>query len=313
MCEPRTEGETIERARAVIAPTPRPVRQPGRIVVCAASTVLIGLFLTLDFSAPRIPENARLWQAVAIGICAAQMSLIATWAVLAPGNIVVRLPWSFLLVTAMWYALVLGIQNAEAGHFKLEEAFLEGAFLVVGFAGAQVPLWLVKKVFRWRLIHGADDAAQSPTGPWQFRLWHLLLATFLIAVALSLIRKELSSGTIAHSPWDAGELDAGLFVFALSILLAAMLVCTVLITVPCAWGAFHMSRPTIRQALIMGLIWCAVSLVLFSVLGPPNHWEAGAALLLFIVCQGATIFGTLLIYRALGFRLVRAKPATASP
>ncbi len=139
-----------------------------------------------------------------------------------------------------------------------------------GLPAHRSPLWLVKKVFRWRLIHGADDAAQSPTGPWQFRLWHLLLATFLIAVALSLIRKELLVGDDCPLPLGCGR-----------IVLRSVRLCTLHpasrhARVHCAHhgsvrlgGVPHVEAHNSASA-DNGLIWCAVCLVLFSSLRSPQ-------------------------------------------
>jgi hypothetical protein len=67
---------------------------------------VIGAFLLLDFFTPPIGNSlsrgSEWWgAAVLTGICIGQVGLIAAWAVLAPGNLVVRLPWSLLLAAAM--------------------------------------------------------------------------------------------------------------------------------------------------------------------------------------------------------------------
>ena len=48
--------------------------------------------------------------ALSVGRCIAQVMLVATWAVFAPGNIVVRLPWPRLLGMMMRYVLAVGQQ-----------------------------------------------------------------------------------------------------------------------------------------------------------------------------------------------------------
>ncbi len=87
---------------------------------------------------------------------------------------------------------------------------------------------------------------------------------------------------------------------------------------PCIWGAFISAKAIVW----LGLAWlfCASiltgleSVVLIAILQPPPFvryaifmiaWPLNAS-------QAATVFGTLLIYRALGFRLARARPTNAA-
>ena len=158
------------------------------------------------------------------GLCIGQVSLIAIWAVLAPGNLVVRLPWAILLSTATWYALVLG-NRAATSRFIAPDAIFLGAVVFSSVAAAQVPLWIAKKAFGWRLIHEADDLVPSPHGPWQFNIRHLLLATFLLAVALSPLRQVLPPGPIHRFP-------SGGKVF---VAVAGILLCNLSVTLPCIW------------------------------------------------------------------------------
>ena len=195
MSEPRTEDRPIESGAGGgdAAPAARP---PKRRVVWPISGIVIYAFLLLDFVTPYEFHAGADWRTfVLVGICIGQVNLIAAWAVLAPGNLVVRLPWSLLLTLAMWYALVLG--NRVSHLTAVEDAILLVAVLLAGVTIAQVPLWIAKKVFGWRLIRGAHETVQSPQGPWQFNLQHLLLATFLLAVALA----PFSPGAPAGAYW----------------------------------------------------------------------------------------------------------------
>ncbi len=69
---------------------------------------ILAAFAGVDYYAPAALDRSELLGFVLLGICIAQVTLIAAWAVFAPGNIVVRLPWSLLLGLMMWYLLVLG-------------------------------------------------------------------------------------------------------------------------------------------------------------------------------------------------------------
>jgi hypothetical protein len=237
---------------------------------------------------------------VLVGICIGELDLIAAWAVLAPGNLVVRLPWSLLLATAMWYALVLG--GKPWGTFGIDGSIALGCILLAGATIAQAPLWFAKRIFRWRLVR-RDESVRVEQGPWQFTLRHLLLAMFLWAIALAPLRKVLPPGSISHLPLEPRQL----------VLLGAVVVCNLLVTVPCIWGALYV-RTAVALVAIGWLFYCFLLTALeFFVLcvilrTPGNYAEGFRYFLLANLAQCVTVFGTLLIYRALGVRLVRAQP-----
>ena len=120
-----------------------------------------------------------------------------------PGNLIVRLPWSLLLAAAMWHALVLGGREFCGLTLETAPSWCQSP---CRHDHPQVPLWIAKRVFRWRLIRGADVPVQVEQGPWQFTLQHLLLATFLLAVVLVPIRKVLPPGPVVRFPPGLGEL-----------------------------------------------------------------------------------------------------------
>jgi hypothetical protein len=300
MSEPRREDRPIEPDAGAAEPA-TVARPAGRLVIWGVNAAVIGIFLVLDFFTPyAMRPGINWWVFVLLGICIGQVDLIATWAVLAPGNLVVRLPWSLLLAMAMWYALVLG--NRVWRFIAIENALLLGAVLLAGATIAQVPLWIAKRAFRWRLIRGPCDPVQADQGPWQFNLQHLFLATFLWAVALAPLRHVLPPGPIGHLPHDP----------ELPVLLPAVIVCNLLVTVPCIWGALVLRRSMAPLAVgwlfYCGLLTCGEFAVLSAIFRHSPNAEAGFRIFVVNLYQCATVFGTLLIYRALGFRLVRARP-----
>jgi hypothetical protein len=116
-----------------------------------AAGVIVCVFLVLDYVTPPLIDLGVEWlTAVLVGVCIGQLNLIATWAALAPGNFVVRLPWAFVLGVFMWYAFVLG--NRAMGYDRLGEAVLLGVILLGGLMVAQIPLWIARTAFRWRLL-----------------------------------------------------------------------------------------------------------------------------------------------------------------
>jgi len=258
---------------------------------------LILVFLGVDFALPFLLDSRWEWiGTVLLGVCIAQLNLIAAWAALGPGNVVLRLPWSLLLVVLMWYALMLGNHAADRGT-ELRGAVLLGVNLFVGFAAAQIPLWIAAWAFRWRLIRKTAEPGPMPSDRFQFRILHLLAATTFLAVALAPARVVLPQGSLKDFHWQG----------VLWVILAGAVLGNLLVTVPCIWGAF-LRKSLLAPVAIGWLVYCAVLTAaeyqLLSLLGPfPDR----APMMMYgmNLAQCATVFGTLLILRAAGFRLRR--------
>jgi hypothetical protein len=278
-------------------------RPVGRVLTLSVCGALICAFLVVDFdTAHRVSfPSTELLMAMMVGLCIAQVNLIAVWASLAPGNIVLRISWSVLLGMATWYAFLLG--GEVHAPVKRQDAILLGAVLLAAVVILQIPLWIAKKVFRWRLTRGVEDAEQFLLEDRQFHLQHLFVATFLLAVALSPLRSVLPLGTdeAFHS------VDGTLFV-----MLGAVVLCNLVVTIPCIWWSF-VSTAAAMWLVLVWLVYCvALTAVEFgglcAVFGPPGgpaNLEFGFFFYVLNVSQCAAVFGTLRIFRALGFRLVR--------
>lgn len=270
----------------------------------AVTTAVVGVFLALDLLIPFAFHFQNEWLAITLlGVCIGQVNLIATWAALAPGNLVVRLPWSLLMGMFLWYALVLG--NRLNGSFPLDEATVLGAALLFGIVVAQLPLWIAKRTFRWRLVRTLDNLEQVDRQHSQFQIRHLLLGTLLLSLALSPLRVILPPGAMT------GLRDAGRLILLLAIVAATNL----LVTVPCIWGSL-MILASLGAAILGWFFYCLfLSTVEYFILdaatgtSPNNGWFI---ILLINLSQCLTVFVTLRIFRAIGFRLVRlpARPST---
>ena len=141
----------------------------------------------------------------------------------------------------------------------------------------------------------------------QFNIRHMLLAMFLLSVALAPLRQVLPSrGVDPYSPPVAPMLVA----------LAMAIAFNLVVTIPCVWWAF-LSRAKLMLVAVGWLFYCAVltglEMVIICAIERPPHGEIVKGILLYYllnVTQCAAVFGTLLIFRAIGFRLVRM-PAAA--
>ncbi len=270
---------------------------------------LICLLLSANLVMPLILDSSNeLLTGVLFGICIGQVNLIAAWAALAPGNVLFRLPWSMLLGVLMWYSLVLGFRlqglldrlGVVSFHSDLDmgETVLLGVVLVVGIIVAQIPLWLAGQVFRWKLV-----CSEMPdnTHRHQYNLRHLLLSMFLLSLVLGAARVILPTEEqwrlhVNHEFWA---------------ILGAVILCNLLITVPCIWGSFLPTAMMFPLA-VAWTVYCAVLTVIeFGVLclllGPPsgNVVETLSVFLLLNLSQCGTVLGCFLLLRSVGFRFVR--------
>ena len=163
------------------------VQPGGGLVTWGLAATLICVFFVIDVITPLQMHSSSDSQwifALLVGLCIAQVNLIAVWASLAPGNIVLRISWSLLLTMAMWYGLILGNRPLpQYSRMTRPDAILLIVILLAGVVVLQIPLWIAKKVFRWRLTRRPGDADASLQEDRQFHLQHLLIATVLISVA----------------------------------------------------------------------------------------------------------------------------------
>jgi hypothetical protein len=265
----------------------------GRFLIAGLICLFVGINLAV---ASLIDANEECVFGVVVGICVGQVNLIALWAALASGNVLVRLPWSLLLGVAMWYSLVFGARLTGNFAFLPGDATLLGAILLVGIVCAQIPLWIAGKVFCWKLLRGPLTFESR-----QFSLRQLLAGMFLLSAALAAGRIVLPDG----SRWDS------FMEYELWVLVAALIVSNLVITLPCIWGSFA----RLRWLLLLSLAWlvyCAVLTAiefgaLCALLGSPGRdwYETALAFYLINVAQCGTVFSVLLLLRSVGFRFVR--------
>jgi hypothetical protein len=284
------------------------VQPRGKLLACCVAAALVCGFFVVDviMTSPwlRGTDVPDWLQGILIGLCIGQVNLIATWASLAPGNIVLRVSWSFLLTMAMWYGLIFGSQHSwgvpSSSEMSPSDAILLLAILMGGVVILQIPLWIAKKAFRWRLTRQPGDTVAALQEDRQFHLQHLLIAAFLLAVALSPLHYVLPPGQV-----DSWELDG-----EVCVLLAAAVLSNVVMTLPCIWWAFA-SRRKLIGLVVTWLVYCAVlaaieSVIFCALIDGPWMWRDAAVFFYAInLSQCVVVLGTLWILRAIGFRMVR--------
>ena len=97
---------------------------------------------------------------------------------------------------AMSYGLILGVEVAYRSrltysYMTQSDAILLIVTLLASVAVLQIPLWIARKVFRWRLTRRPDDIEASLQEDRQFHLQHLMMATVFVALALSPLHRVL--------------------------------------------------------------------------------------------------------------------------
>jgi len=135
----------------------------------------------------------------------------------------------------------------------------------------------------------------------QFQIKHMLIGTFVFAIALSPLRVLLPETKLEY-----GARDGEMFI-VIGVAIAVKLIATL----PCLWGGFLSTA----RAVALGFGWLLYCLVvtglelatLFMVLRGSGSkvWEVFWLAYLVNVSQCAVVFGVMRCYRALGYRLQR--------
>jgi len=241
-----------------------------------------------------------------MGVCVGQLNLIGAWGALVPGKVIVRLPWAAFLGVLMWQAMIMG-QSSGRG-MRNDERLMLGVAIGFGVVVTQVPLWLARRPFGWRLVPPRFSLDNLASMDAQFNLKHLFLGMVFASLALAMARFTLADVTMRDFDVD-GEI---------LLILAIVAIWNALVTAPCIWLAFNQGGRLIVGAAAWTLYVLLASaievFVLIFFLGSPGG-SNGAIILffaLFNLAQCLTVFATMLLLQGIGFRLVRANQQAAT-
>lgn len=237
----------------------------------------------------------------------ASVSAAATWSALGPFRLVVRLPcalcWTLMTGLLLMYHIITS--SGGSSHATMEAVVLAAAFLVLWLV-VQTPLWIARAIYRFRIDLPLESASADALPEHQFGIRQLLIVTAIIAAALGAgrllvlgIDSRMNQTRIEGPDW---ELLVVLGLFLVSNSLVAFMVVT---------GALLPQRW--RLGVGIGIaVAAAISLVESAVLmlfpgGPPGFWH----MLAFIGTMNGSQFGwllvSLLLLRAAGYKLVKAR------
>jgi hypothetical protein len=170
-----------------------------------------------------------------------QIIVLAAWTALGPGRHVSRILLATLIVVAVWHGLALLAMAQHNTQYSLTVYFGCGAVLLLFFA--QVPFWILRIVFGWRLeIPGYPTP--SPSRPQRFTIQQLLGTVAFVAVPLCVARALLGL-----PGWTVGLL--GSMAAEVGIRFVASASCTALLIACCLrpstfWRA---SGPATREMI----------------------------------------------------------------
>jgi hypothetical protein len=285
----------------------------NRELTVVFTVAIVLAFAAFDYLTPLVsangpPINAEWLIAIPFGAFMAEAMLIAVWEALGTLNIVIRSALWLLFGLMMWYLLIFAIQNSTVEGSQLDrERMIEfGVFIISGVTILQVPLWMARLVFRVRMLSPDEDAASSARARLQFQLKDLLLATTIVAIALSPLRLIMSKESHARViPGSRPFIEmAVVLVVAAAIVLAG--------TLPGLWAAFSRRRTfelAVALAVYVPLVTAIELAIAIAIVGRPpganEGFEVFGVLCLLNLVQIAVFFSIIRTYYALGYRLQR--------
>ena len=306
--DPRAEA--MRRKSADSPPIEKPRLQSSPAVIWPMLAVAIACVLT-DFSlgpmfdnlrtpGPKVIEAACFF--ALLGCTLAQGNLLAAWLVWSERPFLRRLVCHWLTAAVLYGAWVIGVMRTaptEDGRMICETI---GLVVPLASLAAQLPLWITRQWFGWRIIRAASKEQRPGERPLTIR--GLMGATVLVAVALTLTRmapvpaaqrgKEFSVALVfgflvATGISTVGMLPAGRMLLGMQRFRAAL-----------GWSGLYATA-------LISLVWIVRELMMRYALngGPPILACAMLSGLMFGYATTLMVVGS--VARAHGYRLVRGR------
>jgi hypothetical protein len=227
-----------------------------------------------------------------LGFIFSQPILIAIWTAFAPQRFFHRFLWSLSLCTLIFFSVGLGALRYGP------QAWLFFIIMdLILFIVATLILLLVRRLFRWQIIHSYTAQVPSDYQSYQFGIKHLVILTTIAALACSLFRTlivispQFSYPSVAMVVKDTCQ---------------AIVVLFPIIIIP--WFTLtylkNMLLSILYAIILLGIIEVAVYFIFRKLEPNPDIIQ-----IILFVQLGASIsvFFSTLIIRLCGFRMIRGQ------
>jgi hypothetical protein len=263
------------------------------IVMCLSCDFLMVPILAVQGPGrPRIP-GFPLFLAI-LGCVLAQGCLLAAWLAWSDQPFWQRLARHWFVAAILYFVWAAGLALSRTSELAKTGSFVGLSVPLVSIA-AQMPLWIARQTFGWRLIRGEEksNAAREPLS-----IRDLMTATVLVALALALAR-------LARSPDDKelGFVWIVMFVVASAISTIALLPTAALLL---RMQSFQrgMLFAGLYAASWVGLLWLVVVVAWHRGLFPPPPLAFLVGVSCLILSFAATVILAAAAARGRGYRLV---------
>jgi hypothetical protein len=251
---------------------------------------------------------------------AGQLSLFVVWGVMARDSIVRRIPALLVLLAVAWncYSMLVLIGQRSQGQLSWSDLVVTQTVLLSILCGC-----LRLAGFSLAIVSNENDAAPAGGGRklLQFGIRDVLIGTTSLALLLGLAKAgDLLTLEYVRRFYDRGFLfvftiaisTAIVLIFALWAALgrghivvrtAALLLVTLAVGAPLGWYCVNIGQPQARAAMFKPAA---------TTYWVDHFYSAGYWWLGWMFLAGALLAASLLIYRRLGYRLVRVAGAMKS-
>jgi len=220
-----------------------------------------------------------------LGIVAAQLGLLAVWAVLGPQRWIVRLPVTLVYAVLLYTMLIMGFAVAQPpprdAWPQIAKSYL---FLPLVLLAAQLPLWILRIATGCRIVRADPENGLRSTGSRQFQLRDLFGAMTVLAVALGLASLGLSrEESIGAITWP--------------IILIICLVCaggSTFSTLPCLWAGLIARNRVVSTVVIAVYVAVIVPIALAIISAFVGSRLPNGAVAMFVMFHVA-LFGVMLV------------------
>ena len=282
--ENQPDGEMLPKTPMVV-PSDAPPIAP--VLLCAMGVFFLVVNVAMLTGIRLTPVIGGL----ALGVAAAETTLLAVFAALTPLSLFARVTASAAGMTLVCVAVY------HAGGTTREERLVFAGVTALQWIAVQIPLWMFRLRGGWCLHRTSAAGSGARVQDLQFGIRQLLAWTVVVAVVLSIAKTAISAGSLTPGRLDALGTILATLIFVVFNSLAAW---------PIIWAAFVRSRM---------LAWCGVAVGCSAILCVGEIWTfrtlfgpglVYAAVVVLHAIQTLATGGSLLLVRACGLRLTRA-------